>query len=166
VLFSLAPLCNIKWRASTFCDFLHDGRAGVECAGAWYKQQHSTNSPFSENTCIPQLAYNNGFINISCRQLSRERKIKSKSISIYSKIYTFTNISLLQQHFSLVPLCSCLFKEKEEKHKRASLHSRHSEANAFLLSQQQQQPLFALARIGSKHFSAQSQVELKMLNFN
>jgi hypothetical protein len=109
----LAPLCNIKWRASTFCDFLHDGRARVERAGAWYKQQHSTNSPFSENTCIPQLAYNNGFINISCRQLSRERKIKSKSISIY--IYTFTNISLLQQHFSLSFRCVLAYSRKRKK---------------------------------------------------
>jgi hypothetical protein len=113
----LAPLCNIKWRASTFCDFLHDGRARVERARAWYKQQHSTNSPFSENTCIPLLAYNNGFINISCRQLSRERKIKSKSISIhiYTPRYTPSRTSLSCSSTSLSFRCVLAYSRKRKK---------------------------------------------------
>lgn len=127
-------------------------RAGALCIS-------SSNSPFSEN--IPMLAYNNGFINISCRQLSRERKIKSKSISIY----TFMNISLaalLSLSFSF----RCVLAYSRKRKKSTSAHHFTQDTRREMHFATQRQPLFALARIGSKHFSAQSQVELKMLNFN
>jgi hypothetical protein len=138
-----------------------------ERARAWYKQQHSTNSPFSENTCIPLLAYNNGFINISCRQLSRERKIKSKSISIYTHqdIHLHEHLSL-SCSTSLSFRCVLAYSRKRKKSTSAHHFTQDTQREMHFAAQQQQQPLFALARIGSKHFSAQSQVELKMLNFN